>query len=509
MKTLSSKPVHVDSDDDDLLARVAAIDVAKDSGMACTRVPDESRPGKRATTVWSIRARTSSINELADQLAEQRIERVVLEATSDYWRPFYYLLEARGLTVWLVNARDVKNVPGRPKTDKLDAIWLAKLNERGMLRPSFVPPVEIRQLRDYTRLRADLTGERSRHIQRVEKLLEDALIKLSSVATNIMGVSSRAMLAAMIAGERDPHVLAELAKGRLRVKNPALIQALTGRFDEHHAELADILLSQIDSLTAQIEWLDTRAEQIIADIPAAQAPPTPAATTTSDRPPPAYLAAIERLDEITGIGRHGAQTIIAEVGLSMEVFPTSAHLCPGPKSHPAQSSPEPRPVPARPARATPTSKASSARPPPQPDAPTPSSAHATGASPDASASRKPRSQSLGPFWSSSGTYWPTPPADTTTSGRSSTTTASGPNAANATTSANSSHSATPSHSPKSPELPALATVYFPVSHQGGGKFETPASPCGRRTAGPDARPRIGEESFPTLPPEPKTQDADP
>lgn len=325
MKTLSSKPVHVDSDDDDLLARVAAIDVAKDSGMACTRVPDESRPGKRATTVWSIRARTSSINELADQLAEQRIERVVLEATSDYWRPFYYLLEARGLTVWLVNARDVKNVPGRPKTDKLDAVWLAKLNERGMLRSSFVPPVEIRQLRDYTRLRTDLTGERSRHIQRVEKLLEDALIKLSSVATNIMGVSSRAMLSALIAGERDPAVLAELAKGRLRVKNPALVEALTGRFDEHHGELADILLGQIDSLTAQIEWLDTRAEQIIADIPAAQARPAPAATTTRDTPP-AYLAAVDRLDEITGIGRHGAQTIIAEVGLSMDVFPTSAHL---------------------------------------------------------------------------------------------------------------------------------------------------------------------------------------
>jgi transposase len=321
----SSKPVHVESNDDDLVARVAAIDVAKDSGMACTRVPDESRPGKRTTTVWSVRARTSSIIELADQLAEQRIERVVLEATSDYWRPFYYLLEARGLTVWLVNARDVKNVPGRPKTDKLDAVWLAKLNERGMLRSSFVPPVEIRQLRDYTRLRADLTGERSRHIQRVEKLLEDALIKLSSVATNIMGVSARAMLAALIAGERDPRVLAELAKGRLRVKNPALIEALTGRFDEHHAELADILLGQIDSLTAQIEWLDTRAEQIIADIPAAQARPTPAASTTSDTPP-AYLAAVDRLDEITGIGRHAAQTIIAEIGLSMDVFPTSAHL---------------------------------------------------------------------------------------------------------------------------------------------------------------------------------------
>jgi transposase len=321
----SSKPVHVDSTDDELVARVAAIDVAKDSGMVCTRVPDEARPGKRATTVWSVHARTSSIIALADQLVAQRIERVVLEATSDYWRPFYYLLEAAGLTVWLVNAREVKNVPGRPKTDKLDAVWLAKLNERGMLRPSFIPPVEIRQLRDYTRLRSDLTGERSRHIQRVEKLLEDALIKLSSVATNIMGVSARAMLAALIFGERDPRVLAELAKGRLRVKNTALIEALTGRFDEHHAELADILLGQIDSLTAQIERLDTRAEQLIADMPAAQALP---ATTVSpaSAAPPEYLAAADRLDEITGIGHHAAMTIIAEIGLSMAVFPTSGHL---------------------------------------------------------------------------------------------------------------------------------------------------------------------------------------
>ena len=225
---ITSRPIHVESTEDDLVARVAAIDVAKDSGMVCTRLPDEARPGKRATTVWNVRARTGSISALAKQLRELRVERVVLEATSDYWRPFYYLLEAAGLTVWLVNARDVKNVPGRPKTDKLDAVWLAKLNERGMLRPSFVPPVEIRVLRDYTRLRSDLTAERSRHIQRIEKLLEDALIKLSSVATNIMGVSARAMLAALINGQRDPHTLADLAKGRLRVKNTALIEALTG-----------------------------------------------------------------------------------------------------------------------------------------------------------------------------------------------------------------------------------------------------------------------------------------
>jgi transposase len=316
--------IPVEDTDEEIVARVAAIDVAKDSGMVCTRVPHESRPGKRATTVWSVSARTNSILALADVLAEQHVERVVLEATSDYWRPFYYLLEAQGLTVWLVNARDVKNVPGRPKTDKLDAVWLAKLNERGMLRASFVPPVEIRQLRDYTRLRFDLTGERSRHIQRLEKLLEDALIKLSSVATDIMGVSSRLMIAALIAGERDPQVLAELAKGRLRVKRAALIEALTGRFDEHHGELADLLLDQIDGLTAQINRLDTRIEQLIADIPAAQAPP--GALTGDSLTAPAYLAAVERLDEVTGIGRHAAQAIIAEIGLSMAVFPTAAHL---------------------------------------------------------------------------------------------------------------------------------------------------------------------------------------
>ncbi|EQD34083.1 transposase IS116/IS110/IS902 family protein, partial [mine drainage metagenome] len=140
----------------------------------------------------------------------------------DYWRPFFYLLEARGLVVWLVNARDVKNVPGRPKTDKLDAIWLARLNERGMLRPSFVPPAEIRELRDYTRLRADLVHERTRHKQRTEKLLEDSLVKISSVVSDIFGLSGRQMLAALIAGERDPEVLAEMAHGRMRPKIPAL-----------------------------------------------------------------------------------------------------------------------------------------------------------------------------------------------------------------------------------------------------------------------------------------------
>ncbi len=179
-------------------------------------------------------------------------------------------------------------------------------------------------MRDYTRLRSDLIGDRTRHAQRVEKLLEDALIKLSSVATSIMGVSGRAMLHAMIDGERDPHVLAELAKGRMRTKRAALVDALSGRFDEHHAELADMLLSQIDSFTAQIEQLDTRIEQLLADIPAAQA--ARGVDTGDGGPTPQYLSAVDRLDEITGVGRHAAEVIIAEVGLSMTVFPTCGHL---------------------------------------------------------------------------------------------------------------------------------------------------------------------------------------
>jgi transposase len=321
--------VEVEVEDvEEIVARVAAIDVAKATGMVCTRVPHESKAGRRITKTWNVAATTRSIIELSDHLACQGIERVVIESTSDYWRPFFYLLEARGLKVWLVNARDVKNVPGRPKTDKLDAVWLAKLNERGMLRPSFVPPAEIRQLRDYTRLRLDLTEDRSRLKQRMEKLLEDALIKLSIVATDIFGVSGRTMIEALIAGERDPHVLAELAKGRMRSKRPALVQALTGAFDEHHAELAQMILDQVDVLTRQIDRLTLRIEERIAAIP------TTAGGTgggnhggSDDTPDPAVaLPAIDRLDEIPGIGRHAAQIIIAEIGLDMARFPTAGHL---------------------------------------------------------------------------------------------------------------------------------------------------------------------------------------
>jgi transposase len=317
-----------DEEHEQVVARVAAIDVAKATGMVCTRVPHEKRPGRRLTKVWEVAATTNAIIELADHLVCQSIERVVVESTSDYWRPFFYLLEARGLQVWLVNAREVKHLPGRPKTDKLDSVWLAKLTERGMLRPSFVPPSEIRRLRDYSRLRLDLTRDRTRYWQRLEKLLEDALIKVSSVASKMGTVSVRDMIEALIGGERDPEVLAGLARGRMRAKNAALVQALTGSFDDHHAELAQLLLDQIDVLTRQIDRLTVRIEELIAAIPASQAPGSggPDGGGEEQDPAVALLPALDRLDEVPGIGRRGAQIILAEIGLDMTRFPTAGHL---------------------------------------------------------------------------------------------------------------------------------------------------------------------------------------
>ncbi|MGO9382581.1 MAG: IS110 family transposase [Mycobacterium sp.] len=348
-------PVEIpDAEHELVIERVAAIDVAKATGKVCVRLPGTS--GHRVSRVWDVAATTGAVGELGEQLASLGVGRVTVESTSDYWRIWYYLLEAAGLSVQLVNARDVKNVPGRPKSDKLDAVWLAKLTEKGLLRPSFVPPAPVRQLRDYTRLREDLTRERSRYWQRLEKLLEDALIKVSSVASTLDTLSVRDMLEALIAGERDPRRLAELARGRLKTKRSALIAALDGRFDAHHAELARMLLDQIDTLTAQIGVLTARIEQLIAAMDEPDrgrehrggVPNVAALTgdTAADVEPEhggdgrsagfdisvdtiaecTRLTAIERLDEITGVGERAAQTIIAEIGLDMTRFPTPEHL---------------------------------------------------------------------------------------------------------------------------------------------------------------------------------------
>jgi len=221
------------------------------------------------------------------------------------WKPPFYLLEAAGFDTWLVNARDVKHLPGRPKTDKLDAVWLCKVAERQMIRPSFVPPPQIRRLRDLTRYRVDLVAACTAEKNRAEKLLEDAQIKLSVVASDIFGVSGRDMMRALIAGERDPRVLAQLARARMRAKIPRLEEAFVGHFTDHHAFLLAKMLTRVEAIEADITDVEHRIEEHIAP----------------------FAAAADRLDEIPGVGSPAAHTIIAEIGLDMSRFPTAGHLC--------------------------------------------------------------------------------------------------------------------------------------------------------------------------------------
>ena len=330
---MSSVPEEIpDEEHERVIERVCAIDVAKASGKVCTRLPSQGGSGRRVSRVWDVAATTETVIALAVQLVALGIEKVTVESTSDYWRLWFYLLEAAGLDVQLVNARDVKNVPGRPKTDKLDAVWLAKLTEKGLLRPSFVPPAPIRMLRDYTRLRVDLTHERTRHWQRLEKLLEDSLIKVSSVASTMTTLSVRDMLEALIAGERDPQVLAGLARGRMRSKNTELVAALNGRFDDHHGELARMLLDQIDGLTTHIDKLTPRIEELITALPEASAP-EPGDHLDGGHPDghdqPAAgggLPVLQRLAEIPGFSDRAAQVMVAELGLDMTRFATAGHL---------------------------------------------------------------------------------------------------------------------------------------------------------------------------------------
>jgi transposase len=294
-----------------LYQRCAALDIGKDEVVACTRMPADAGGGRRQE-VRTYKTFTAGLEALADWLAAEGVTHVVMEATGSYWKPCWYVLEERGFQLLLVNARHVKILPGR-KTDVGDAAWLCELLECGLLRGSFVPPAAIRELRDLTRYRKRLIQAHTAEAQRIHKTLEDASIRLGSVASDVLGVSGRAMLEALLAGERDPQVLADLARGKLRTKLPALREALRGRFSDHHALLLRLALEHVQQLERSITALDTAVDQVIAP----------------------FARARDHLDTITGVGKRAAECIIAEIGVDMAVFPTTAHLaswaglCPG------------------------------------------------------------------------------------------------------------------------------------------------------------------------------------
>jgi len=283
--------------------RCAGIDVSKRDAKVCVRIQGDG--GRRtASTVTTWGAMTNQVLALRDHLAAQQVTVVVMEATGDYWRPFYYVLEA-DFQVMLVNARSVRGVPGR-KTDVSDAAWLADLGAHGLVRASFVPPEPIRALRDLTRTRTIITRERTREIQRLEKLLEDAGIKLSSVASEITGVSGRLMLQALIdsQGRADPTVMAQFAKGKMRSKVPILVEALNGRFTAHHAFMTKLFLDRVDAHTSDIQLLSKRIEELMGP----------------------FLPARDLLESIPGFSQTLAEVFIAETGGDMTQFPTAGQL---------------------------------------------------------------------------------------------------------------------------------------------------------------------------------------
>ena len=292
-----------------ILERCAALDVHKRQLTACARVPD--RRGERAELRAEFETMTPDLLALRDWLKGLGVTHVAMEATGVYWKPVYYLLED-DFELLLVNAQHVKNVPGR-KTDVADAQWLCQLLEHGLLRPSFVPPKPIRELHDLTRYRKSLIWERQREANRLQKLLEDANIKLASVATRTLGVSGRAMLAELCEGRNDPEALAELARGKLRKKIPELRRALEGRFSSHHALLASRLLAHIDYLDETIAELSAEIEERL-------------------RP---FEREVELLCTIPGVAQRTAEVILAEFGPDMSRFPTHRHaaswaaICPG------------------------------------------------------------------------------------------------------------------------------------------------------------------------------------
>ena len=292
-----------------LIERCGGLDVHKATVAACVRIPGPK--GKREQHVRIFGTMAAELLALRDWLLAYGITHVAMESTGVYWKPVFYVLE-EAFTCLVVNAAHIKQVPGR-KTDVQDCAWIAQLLEHGLLRGSFVPPAPIRELRDLTRYRKVLVQERTRAANRLHKVLQDAGIKLASVATDILGVSGRAMLGALVAGTSDPNALADLARGSLRKKLPALREALVGRFRPHHAFLVAQLVAHVDYLEEAMATLSARIEQLMAPFAEEQA----------------------RLETIHGIKRRTSEVVIAEIGVDMSVFPSARHLtswagiCPG------------------------------------------------------------------------------------------------------------------------------------------------------------------------------------
>lgn len=308
---------------------VAGIDVGKASAVVCTRVPAGGQGGRRKALIEEVEASVPAVTALAGRLLAAGAELVVMESTSDYWRIWYYVLEDAGVPVQLVSSSQARQLAGRPKTDALDAQWLARLAEMGLLRPSFVPPPQIRALRTFTRARLHAVQDRTRAWQRLEKLLEDALVKVSSVVSRLTTLSARDMLAALAGGERDPRRLAALARGPMKAKAAELERALEGMFGDHHGEVARLHLDHIALLDRQVAQLDDSIAACLDANPAswgADAGGERGPQAGRDPGTAAVLAAAERLAEVPGISPDLARAIIAEVGLDMSRFPTAAHL---------------------------------------------------------------------------------------------------------------------------------------------------------------------------------------
>jgi transposase len=284
-----------------VMTHSAGLDVHQATVVATIRIPD-GQGGRRIVTE-TFGTRTPDLLALRDWLQASGVTHVALESTGVYWKPVYYVLED-AFTLLLVNMRELKRVPGR-KTDVKDSEWLAQLLECGLLRSSFVPPPAIRELRDLTRYRVQQVRDRSQEVNRLCKVLEDAGLKMTTVITDVMGVSGRAMLAALVAGTTDATVLADLARGKLRKKLPELQRALQGRFRPHHAFVIEQVLTKID-------FLDEVLQRLTSEI---------------DRRLVAFEPMLTALDTIPGVDRSSAISIVAETGGDMSRFPTAGHLC--------------------------------------------------------------------------------------------------------------------------------------------------------------------------------------